>query len=633
MTLTAGPRPNSPGESTPLSLAETLTESSRGDTFHGCFEAIAAARPEALAANGFGGSLTYRELDRSANGVSWLLVDRGVRRGDLVGLRCARGPALLIGLLGILKAGAAYVPIEATDPVARVAAIVADAGISLVVSDRTVPDWTEALVGSAVVITDWQGERRDDPPRPETGQASDLVYVMFTSGSTGTPKGVMVEHSSLMAFLAALQPLAVVDGQVPPQPTVTSATFDPSARQMLAPLLRGDAVWLVSDAVAVDPAALAEELASRPLAALMCVPRLWAAVLDIVEQDPARFTGLRAVLLGGDRVEPAVLERTFAALPDARVAISYGPTEATVFVTFGWQSPGETPTIGEAVPGCRLHVRDSDGGPLLAGEPGELYIAGPQLVRGYLNRPEETDARFVALPDVDEARAYRTGDRVRVLPGGAFEFLGRADRQVKIRGHRVEPDEIEVVLSGLDGVRSCAVEPLSLAEGGHRLEALVVPSREIVDADYLLTALRERLPRFMVPSTLRLAASLPVTSRGKLDRSAVRSMFGVPEAVDDPGRNAAAGDPETLSATEDVLVELWAMLFPGEGPFGRASDFFEVGGDSLTAAKFVGQVRERLHVEVPVTAAFELCTIGELAHAIDYPDEADGFVVVGPEAR
>ncbi len=590
---------------------------------HELFEEQAGMTPEAVAVRCGETVVTYGELRRRAGLLARHLRDLGVGPESRVGLLMERSPELLIGMLAILEAGGAFVPLDPAFPPERLELMVRDARAAVVLAG---PRPAAALPGGAAHLVALDGDgfttrsgepgraAGRSPRRPGRAHPRNLVYVIYTSGSTGVPKGVGVEHRSLASYLMWVNgTLCAATARA--LPAVTPPSFDASLKQLLAPLLRGDEVWMLPEEVVARPADLLGRLARREAVGLNCVPSLWAALLDAIEAGEAEASAgsLRALLLGGERIDAGILERTRAALPGLRVWNLYGPTEATANVAAGRLEPGGPITIGRPVAGARIYLLDGRLDPVPPGCAGELCVGGVPVARGYLGDPERTAERFV--PDrfggEPGARLYRTGDRARFLPDGNLDLLGRLDRQVKVRGVRIEPAEIEAALLQHPGVEEAAVVAHQDASGAASLAAYVVPKSghgPEPAAESLRRWLGARLPASHVPPALVLLESLPRTRHGKLDRRALHA----------PDRaNRAGAVPESPRTPGEVrLAALWAEVL-GAGEVGIHDDFFELGGHSLLATRLVFAVREAFGVDLPLRQLFESPTVAGMMEAIE----------------
>ncbi|HEU0077525.1 MAG TPA: amino acid adenylation domain-containing protein, partial [Longimicrobiaceae bacterium] len=450
---------------------------------HERFAEQAARTPDAPAVLSDAGTLTYAELERRSAALARHLRRLGVGPETRVGLCLERTPGLVVGVLAILRAGGAYVPLDPSYPTERLLYMLRDSGAPVLVTDSALAGRVGGFGGAVVRIDADAAEiaaAADDPPLPHPSAPENLAYVIYTSGSTGLPKGVGVEHRSLLNFLLWYDE-EVRGPEAPDLPLMSRLSFDAHLRQLFPPLLRGGPVWILSAETVADPDALLAALATRERVAFAGVPSLWAAVLERIRSGEAAVPpGLVTVGVGGEALSDALAERTLAALPGVALWNHYGPTEATVNAAVGRVRAGAPVGIGRPVGNARAYLLDARLAPVPVGVAGELYVAGAGVARGYLERPELTAAAFVPDPFSGDAgaRMYRTGDRVRWRADGELEYLGRVDAQVKVRGFRIEPGEIEAALRRHPEVREAAVVVAREdAPGERRLVAYVVAAR------------------------------------------------------------------------------------------------------------------------------------------------------------
>ncbi|WP_371783796.1 non-ribosomal peptide synthetase/MFS transporter [Streptosporangium subroseum] len=555
--------------------------------------------PEATAVVDVSGSLTYGEVDRLANRLARHLVAAGVRPDEPVGVLVDRHSGLVPALLGVLRAGGAYMPMETAYPDDRLAYMLETAGARVVLTDRE----HAGRVPGALVLPDLLAAGPDEPLEVDVTPGH-LAHVIFTSGSTGRPKGAAIEHRSAMHYLHGVTEL--VPDVYESYGVVSTIASDLVMTCLYGALVRGAAVHLVDQDATVDPEAYAAYLAAHPVDVIKMVPshlELLAAHGDLIRMLPRRL-----LILAGEATSWELAERIRATRPDLEVQIHCGPTETTVSVLAGRvpDSPsgsGSVP-LGRPLPGVDCYVVDPAGRPLPAGVPGDLWVASPSLARGYLNRPDLTAERFVPDPVTGTARCYRTGDRVRLNSAGLVEFLGRVDDQVKIRGFRVELGEVKAALQEQPGVREAAVLPVG--EGRtRRLAAWVAPAS--VDLNAVRAGLRERLPDYMVPPVIVILDELPLTPLGKVDRA----RLPIPEAA--PAAERVA--PSTPS--ELRIAAVWESIL-GVEDVGVDDDFFALGGDSFRAVRAVREIDPALRV----IDLFTRPTIRELAAHLDGGAEA-----------
>ncbi|MEW5929831.1 MAG: amino acid adenylation domain-containing protein, partial [Gemmatimonadota bacterium] len=586
----------------------TARDFPRGRCVHELIAEQAARTPDAVAVEAHDGRWTYAELEHRANRLARHLRSRGVGPEARVGLLLERGADTVAAVLGILRAGAAYLALDPSYPDERLRFMLEDAGATVLLTRSGLAERCRGFGGAAVLLdADREAIEREPAEAPEGGAGPEgLAYVIYTSGSTGAPKGVLVEHRALANYLAWFD-REVLGEEGFALPMVSRLSFDAHARQLFPPLLRGEAAWVLPEAAAADPRALLEAISGRERVSFGGVPSLWGAMLELVKSGEApRPAGLRAVLLGGEAFPPELAERTLAEFPGIALWNHYGPTEGTVNTTVARVRPGAPVTLGRPVANVRVYLLDGAGHPVPEGVPGELHVAGAGVARGYLGRPGLTAERFLPDPFSGEARSgarmYRSGDRARWRADGTLDYLGRVDQQVKVRGHRVEPGEVEAVLERHPAVREAAV-----AARDDRLAAYVAfEEREPPAPAELRGWLRERLPEHMVPASLTVLAELPRTPNGKLDRRAL------------PGPEAPSGGEHVAprSWTEEALAAIWSRVL-GTERVGVHDDFFALGGHSLLATRVVSEVRATLGLEVPLRALFERPTVAGLAELVD----------------
>ncbi|MET8014848.1 amino acid adenylation domain-containing protein [Streptomyces sp. NPDC005271] len=602
------------------------------------FRAQAVRTPDAVAVVGDEGMLTYAELDVRATALAARLAARGVGRETPVALLMDRSILLPVAVLGVLKAGGAYVPLHLTDPVARMRHVVDDTGAFLIVADEALAD-RAAELGAQVVVVDGGTQARDADADADSFTApalpDQLAYVMYTSGSTGLPKGVAITHRDV-AELAFDRRWG---GDAHQRVLLHSArAFDASTYELWVPLLSGGTV-VVAPPGELDVPVLESVLARHAVTALWLTAGLFRVV---AEEAPGCLAGVREVWAGGDVVPAAAVRRVREACPDTTVADGYGPTETTTFA-LSHILPPDRPVppampIGRPLDNMRVYVLDAALRPVPAGVPGELYIAGAGLARGYVARAPLTAERFVADPyGPSGSRMYRTGDLVRWTADpaepdgtGVIAFVGRADDQVKIRGFRIEPGEIEAALARHPAVAQCTVLVREDRPGDRRLAAYVVPAArpasapdddsgaEPLDTGALRDDLARALPAYMVPSAFVTLDALPLTPNGKVDR----------RALPRPDHTATAMSGRVpRDAREERLCALFAEVL-GLPEVGVDDGFFALGGDSIMAIQLVSKVR-RAGLALSVRDIFEHQSVARLAHAVqETADPGDTPVAV-----
>jgi amino acid adenylation domain-containing protein len=572
-------------------------------TLHALFEAQAARTPDAVALLHAGTVLRYGELNARANRIAHALRRRGIGADTPVGVHLELSCDLVAAVLGVLKAGGAYLPLDTRNPPARTQWMLADAGATVLLTTQAaaLPE-TPGVTALQLDDEDWL---RDEPTHdPEHGSSGDtLAYVLYTSGSTGTPKGVMVGHAAIgnrMRWLVGQFGIGADDAML----AHASIGFDVSVGQLFACLITGGRCVLAGDALRSDAAALVELSRRERVTLWDFTPALLRLLLDEPALPACR--ALRHVFCGGEAMD-AALARTFRARCSAALHNMYGPTEAAIDATF-WtctDSDGDgPPPIGRPIANASVWVLDERMQPLPAGVEGELYIGGAGLARGYIGRPDLTAERFLPHPfdATPGARLYRTGDRVRMRADGALLFVGRVDHQLKLNGVRIEPGEIEAALAALSGVRQAVV---MARDGDHALIAWA-GGRDL-DATALRAGLARTLPAHMLPAAIVVLEQLPLTVNGKIDRNALPS----PLDVDTPTSPTGARTP-----LQQALLELWADAL-GRRSVGIDDDFFALGGHSLLAARLVSRLRRMFDQPLPLRALFEAPTVAAMAARLE----------------
>jgi amino acid adenylation domain-containing protein len=588
----------------------TAAETGADVPVHALFEAQARRVPDKPAVVSGDVTLTYAGLDRRSTSLARALRRRGVGPETVVGVQLRRSPEMIVALLAVLKAGGAYLPLDPDYPRERLDLMIQDAGAGLV------------LTGIEME------EGKADLPALDP---LNLAYVIFTSGSTGRPKGVMVTHRSLSNHTAS----AVAGYEIRESDRIlqfASLSFDTSAEEIW-PCLAVGATLVLRDGSMLTSAGQFLAAADRLGITVLNFPTaFWHEIAAGLEREGAPMPpSVRIVIVGGERMLADRIESWFRGLQgrDVRLMNGYGPTEGTIVATRSVVEPGRLaksgePLMGRPIHNAQVYVLDREGEPAPIGVPGELYIGGMGVARGYLGRPGLTAERFVPDPFGGEpgARLYRTGDRVRWLASGELDFLGRVDQQVKIRGFRVEVGEVEETLRRLPGVRDAVVEARPDASGAHRLVAWVVG--EVVPAD-LRGRLKERLPDYMVPSALMPIPGIPKTPSNKIDRKAL------PEP--EPPRPDATHYAEPQSELERVISGIWQQVL-GVERVGVHDNFFDLGGHSLLMVQAHGRLRETLGRDLDILLLFQRPTVSALARELSQkPTERPAFTQAQELAR
>jgi amino acid adenylation domain-containing protein/non-ribosomal peptide synthase protein (TIGR01720 family) len=569
--------------------------------------------PEAVAVRDARRALTYRELAGAVDALAARLAGRGVGREDVVAIALPRGCDLLVSMLAVLRAGAAYVPLDLDHPAARLELVLEDAAPALVLTSAEAAAHLPQGAPEALLIDGAAGAGSapaEDPatadgPAPSAAAlgpvpAADdsLAYVLHTSGSTGRPKGVMVSTANLAAFLSAAVELGWIregEGLL----AVTTATFDIAGLELFGPLMVGGTCVIAEREQILDPGELVGIVEEHGLRVLQATPSLWRELVAAARDAGTRPLSAVRALVGGEPVPAALAEAMAGAC--AEVHDVYGPTEATIWATGSRVVAGEPPLIGAPWTGVRARVLD----PLLrrvpAGAVGELYLGGAQVARGYLNRPGMTASRFVADPESPGRRLYRTGDLVREV-NGSLHYVSRADDQVKVRGHRIELGEVEAALAAAPGVDRAVACVRTDAQGITRLLGYVTAAAgRHPEPDAVLAAVRARVPEYMVPAAVTVLGSVPMTGNGKVDRAALPD----PELTAPGTGRAPSGEAErALCSAADALLGI-----SGTGP---EDDFFALGGDSITSVRLVAAAR-RQGWALSVADVFARPVLGALA--------------------
>lgn len=552
---------------------------------HELFEQTAETYPGKIALMCADGRMTYAEVERRANQLARHLRRRGVKRSDCVGVLLPRSLEVCVTLLGILKAGAAYVPLDPGFPAERVAFVLADSQARALVTTKTLAAKATSFNGEIIVLDECQLEIACQPVTRltpvETGALpGDLCYIIYTSGSTGQPKGVQIEHRSVCHLVRCEGEIF----RVRPEDRIYqgfSIAFDASVEEIWLAFFAGATLVVGTEEMVHAGAALSRMLTDAGVTVLSCVPTL----LSMMEED---VPSVRLLILGGEQCPPDLAKRWWQ--PGRRVVNTYGPTEATVIATYAECHPHQPVTIGRPLPNYFAGILDEQLRPVAQGQSGELCLGGVGLARGYLGQPELTREKFVPNPLAKNgglpARLYRTGDLARFTPDGEIEFLGRLDSQVKIRGFRVELSEIEAVLLECAGVQAAAVALREDTSGGPRLVAYLVPRGDAPpDEPLIRSRLRARLPVYMMPVLFETIHELPMLSSGKVDRP----------NLPPPRKRAVQSRPEAIpprTKLEQRIAAVWEKLFVPLSVSLRDDFFLDLGGHSLLAARMVSELRK-----------------------------------------
>jgi amino acid adenylation domain-containing protein/FkbM family methyltransferase len=580
---------------------ETGSQYAKDKCVHQIFEEQSYKLPEAVALIYEDEQLTYEELNRRANQVAHYLLKLGVAPEVSVGICMDRSPDMVVALLGILKAGGAYVPLDPNYPKDRLALMLDDAGVSVVLTQQHMLDnLPDVAVDVVCLDTDWHliSQSASFNPRAQV-RADNLIYIIYTSGSTGKPKGAMLPHRGIVNCLMWLQKTYGLkeDDRVMLK---ASLSFDASVWELFWPLLVGAGVVIARPGGHYDSRYLIDAINHRQVTTVHFVPAMLRAFLQ--EEGLETLTTLKRVIVGGEALSVETMEQFFARLT-SEFHNFYGPTETSIGST-DWRCKYQTNAgivpIGKPIANTQAYVLDPYFAPVTAGVAGELCISGDGLARGYLNEPGLTSEKFIVNPFAGRqgARLYRTGDLARYLPDGNIEFLGRIDLQVKIRGFRIEPGEIESVLSRHESVNAAVVLLREDRPGEKKLVAYITAVTDSrLTASDLRAFLRDKLPDYMMPSAFVLIESLPLMPNGKVNRKALP----MPDY-------AGIDDEETFigprTVTEEVLEGLWCQVL-NVSRVGMTEDFFALGGHSLLATRIISRVHKAFNIELPVRSVFE----------------------------
>lgn len=577
-------------------------------TIHGLVSSQAKLNPEKTAVSFGSLSITYSELETRSNRLAHYLVDQGAKPGMLIALLMDRSIEMLISLIGILKAGCAYVPIDPNFPLERVELILKNSAAYAVLTRSKFECMNSDLDGATNRWIDIDSIsdalRRFSPSLLETrAKSSDLAYVIFTSGSTGQPKGVAVEHKSVCNFLLAMQSQPGM-GENDSLLAVTTVSFDISCLELFLPLLSGASVVIADSQMVADGQALASTLAKENITIMQATPATWRLMLAGNWEGRPTLK----ILCGGEAMPK---ELAAELLPKCKELWNmYGPTETTIWSTCERIIKSDRISIGRPIANTQTYIVDKNNAPVPVGVVGELLIAGDGLARGYWENETLTQKFFVQNPFQSNARAYRTGDLARWLNDGSIECLGRADNQIKVRGFRIEPGEIEAILADVPGVAQAVVDAQDLSADDRRLVAFTVfeNPQAPVDQETLAKALAKRLPDFMVPSVFETIETIPINPNGKIDRSALPRI-----EPSNTGESPKYVPPST--PLESTIADAMAAILSVRR-MGTRDNFFRAGGHSLLALRLVSQIADLTGVTISLKSFFASPTVEGLALAV-----------------
>ena len=612
----------------------TLTDYPRQQCIHQLFEQQAAQCPEAVALRFRHQQMTYRQLNERANQVAHRLRELGVGPEVMVGTLLERSLEMVVGLLAILKAGGAFIPLDANYPAERLAFMASDTKAPVMLVQESMAqrlseqNWSQATLVS--LDGDTAGiDRQSTQNLASITTAENLAYVMYTSGSTGRPKGVMVSHRAVVRLVKNTNYVSLTDQEVFLQ--FSPISFDASTLEIWGPLLNGGCLAIMPP----DVQSLAEIGAAIRRHG---VTSMWltAGLFNVmVEQRLEDLRPLRQLLVGGDALSPSHIQKAIDALSGCRLINGYGPTEGTTFTCCHTISredaQGSSIPIGRPIANTQVYLLNPDNETVDVGEAGELCVAGDGLSLGYLNQPELTAEKFVSLPSsngfsrAEGTRMYKTGDLARYRPDGTIEFLGRADNQVKISGYRIELGEIETGLMQHPDVQSVAVIARQDAPGEKKLVAYVVQRGLGRPTTDLRAFLAQKLPPYMVPSAFVFLDALPLSPNGKVDRAALPAP-----AAADGGNTGAPVSPQ--SEMELKIADVWQRVL-GLKQVSVKDNFFDVGGDSLQLLEAHAELQRSINPDISVTVLFEYSTISSLAQHLTSGDKGSSILEAQERAR
>ncbi|KAA8746362.1 non-ribosomal peptide synthetase [Paenibacillus sp. UASWS1643] len=590
----------------------------RDRSIHELFEAQVKATPGQTALCWNGQKLTYAELNQRANIIANKLRQLEVQRDEVVGIMVERSFNAIAGIMGIIKSGAAYMPIHPDYPAERITSMLNDSGVRVVL---TLQD-CESLAGKAAYCIpldrlQWLEDDNINNPLP-VNQATDLAYVLYTSGSTGKPKGVMVEQRNVVRLVRNNQSLSLHQKDCI---LLTGAlTFDASTFEIWGALLNGSTLYMVDDHVLLDALELSQHLSDHSITVMWLSSPLFN---QLAQDNPAMFLPLNTLIIGGDVLSVNHINRVKQACSELTIINGYGPTENTTFTTTFpiIREHAQTVPIGKPISNTTIYILDQDSQLCPIGVPGELYTGGDGVARGYMNDPARTAERFLPHSFTGEGRLYRTGDIVRLNSEGFVEYIGRTDNQVKIRGFRIEPEEIRNAILAKGLAKDTVVVVKSDLSGHKYLVAYAVPEDSGLTAGSFRNELLHILPEYMVPSLIVLLDQLPLLNNGKVDYKALPE----PDSVEDLDDNYM----EPTNHIEKDIVEVYQRVM-GLSKIGIMDSFFELGGDSLLSIKVVSQLRERGY-KVDPKSIFMFSTPMSLAEKIAASGEPDEIGQRGPK--
>ena len=601
---------------------DTVTEYPRDHSVPALFELQAAQTPEAVAISAGADQITYAELNNLANRIANYLEKKGVGAETLVGIALERSIPMVASMLGVLKSGAAYLPLDTNYPAERLKTLIDDARPRALITESSRKS-SLAFAGIPVVCLD---ENRGEIDRESNGNpgrrssAEGLAYVMYTSGSTGIPKGAQIEHRGIVRLVRNTNYVDFAPGDVVGQ--IANPSFDAITFEVWGALLNGARLAILPTGVVLSPARFAQSIREQRISTMFLTAPLFRLMAAMT---PDAFGAMKTLVVGGDAVDPGAARKVLRTAPPRFLVNGYGPTEATTFsichLIEDVPDGATSIPIGKPISNSEAYILDADLRQVPVGQPGELCLAGDGIARGYLNRPELNAEKFVANP-FDRGRSprlYRTGDMARYRPDGAIEFLGRADRQIKLRGYRIELGEIEAALRQHPGVVDCAVTLAAATQGNEALVAYAVTPGEFRPTGWELRRfLSSRLPDYMTPATVVILDALPLTPSGKLDRTTL------PAPQPRPPERA-----ESVNELQSLLLSVWRKTCGIEAA-GLDENFFDLGGSSLQLAEVEAEIQSRIDPRISITDLFAYPTIRSLSRRLE---KGSGILMPAQDAR
>ncbi len=598
---------------------DTRTDYPQDKCIHQLFEERVEQHSEDVSVSFDSQQLTYKELNSKANQLARYLQKQGVGAEVLVGLCAERSIELIVGMLAVLKAGGAYLPLDPSYPCDRLNLMLEDARIKvLLIQDKLSENFRDFSHSVIKCDRDWEQIARESTENlTNTVTADNLAYIIYTSGSTGKPKGVAVTHKAVNRLVINTNYIKIEPSDKIAQ--ASNASFDAATFEIWGALLNGAQLAIISTNITLSPHDLALELRQQNITILFLTTALFQQIARVL---PEAFNSLRCLLFGGEIADIRCVKKVLKQLQTTKLIHVYGPTENTTFSAYYQvQDVPETATslpIGRPIANTQIYLLDAQLQPVAIGIPGELYLGGDGLARGYLNRPDLTAAAFIRdrFSKKPDSYLYKTGDLCRYRVDGNIEFLGRADNQVKIRGYRIELGEIEAALCQHPQVSEAAVIVREDIPGDKDLAAYVIPdsinkkseTQNLKSSD-LRQFLKQKLPGYMVPATYAVLESMPLTPNGKVDRRLLPQ-------IDTDREDLTVNCVEPRNELEEVLAKIWAKVL-GKQQVSIYDNFFELGGHSLLATQLISRIRDALQVELPVSNLFEAPTVASLAKYIE----------------